>query len=69
MPVGAVCRQDLLALERGGNQIAGGGGQVGDVADRARARALGGAEGFTDQIRNARRAVLPGEFGGLHEIS
>jgi hypothetical protein len=54
------------AAQAGGNEFAQRFGQMGDVAEGAGARPLGGAEGRAHQIGDIRLAGARG-FGGLHE--
>ena len=56
-----------LPLEGSGDEVAGGGRQVGDVADRSRPRPGWEAKGLAHQIGDIGLAVLPRGFGGLHE--
>jgi len=63
----ALGREESLALEGSGNEIAGRGREVGDVADGAGAGAVRGAEGFANEVGDVVLAVLAGGTGGLHE--
>ena len=60
-------REESLALEGGGNEIAGRGRQVGNVANGAGAGAVRGAERFANEVGDVIFAVLAGGTGGLHE--
>ena len=60
-------RQEVLAFERSGDELAGLWGQVGDIADGARAGSLGGAKGFANEVGEVSLAGLTGRFSDLHE--
>ena len=55
-----------FAGKSGGDEVADFGRELGDVADGAGARAVGGAERFTDEMGGVGFAVLAG-FGGLNK--
>src|SRR5437899_12847714 len=56
-----------LRFEGGGDELAGSRRQVGEVADRSRARPAGSAEGLAHQIGDVGLAVVASGFSGLHE--
>jgi len=56
-----------LSLQGSGDEVAGVGRQVGDVADRSRPWSAGEAKGLAHQIGDVGLAVLPRGFGSLHE--
>jgi len=60
-------REEDMALQRGGDEIACGGREAGDVADCAGARTSGGVEGFSDEIGKIGFAVFAGGGSGLNE--
>ncbi len=55
-----------FAGEVGGDELAEFGGELGDVGDGAGAGAVGGAEGFADEVGGVGFAVFAG-FGGLNK--
>jgi len=56
-----------LTFEGGGDEIAGGSGQVGDIANGARARPAGSAKGFAHEEGDIGFTVFTGRGGGLNE--
>src|SRR5437762_12253116 len=57
--------QEVLPLEGGGDEIAGAGGQVADIADGAGAGTVGGAEGLAHEVGEVGCAGSTGGFGSL----
>ena len=59
--------EEVLAFEGSGDELAGLWRQIGDIADGAGARPLGGAKGFANEVREVSLAGLPGGLSDLHE--
>jgi hypothetical protein len=59
--------QERLAFKGGGDELASVRGQLGDIADGARAGAAGRAEGFAHEIGDVSFAVAARRGGGLDE--
>ena len=66
MELDGVGLEGVFAGKSGSDEVADFGRELGDVADGAGARAVGGAERFTDEMGGVGFAVLAG-FGGLNK--
>ena len=60
-------REEVLTLEGSGDELAGGGRQIGDIANGAGTGSLGRAERFAHEVRDVALAVFSGGSGGLNE--
>jgi hypothetical protein len=67
MQMHLISRQEVQPFEGCGDEIAGVGRQIGDIADGAGTGTVGGAKGLANQIGDVGFAILAGGGSGLDE--